>query len=455
VAGLMMSTMGVLGAAGALAAAAVLAEGWRSRGGWYVGSGVALLATTAVAAVWAMAWQEWGAALTAQLVLRGALPQGFARRRFRVALELLRLRGARGGELRLELEGCVADTDACAVAEALNDFLRSGACPRGALEVLALRRCTALSCEGLRQLVAAAFSPSSAGCKELDLRGCSLLGDCAAEALSALLMAEAHGLEDLTLAGCGLSAAGVSAFSQAVSGPPPVMLSSATDISAVSLAAALPGGSQAFSTSAPLAPPARQDLAGAAADAGAPVAPWTPLQLRRPTAPPAPPGAELGLRSLQLSFNALAGAGRALAAILRSMPELQMLSLEECGLQLEDVQQLARALPRSGLVQLDLAGNELRAKGLLAVAGGLRTSRIQDLGLERNEIGMGDALVELKAAHDKRPFPRLRLAGNRLTDAQQTAFLQTLNKGPGPARRFGKGYCPPGCDCFEGRGEVM
>mmetsp|Transcript_76375 Transcript_76375/g.236509 ORF Transcript_76375/g.236509 Transcript_76375/m.236509 type:complete len:165 (+) Transcript_76375:73-567(+) len=161
--------------------------------------------------------------------------------------------------------------------------------------------------------------------------------------------------------------------------------------------------------------------------------------------------AALGLAVLELSSNTLAGAGRSLSALVRGLPNLQVLSLESCCLSLEDVQQLARSLPRSSLKRLDLADNHLRSKGLLAIAGGIRMSRMEDLGLERNEIGIGEALAELRAALEKRPVVSLRLRGNRLTDAQEAAFFSSLRAAP---KRFGS-YCPPGCNCFEGRGEVM
>eukprot|EP00439_Symbiodinium_sp_Y106_P051070 s821_g6.t2 len=160
----------------------------------------------------------------------------------------------------------------------------------------------------------------------------------------------------------------------------------------------------------------------------------------------------LNLLALDLSENHLAGAGRTMALLLRYCHQLAMLQLEDCALSLEDLTLLSRALARSRVERLDLAGNNLRREGLLVVARSLPSSHVQDLGLERNDIAMGDALSELKRAHDKRPFPGLRLQGNRLSSAEQTAFAASLQAAK--LRLAGK-FCPPGCKCFEGRGEVM
>ncbi|CAE7286340.1 Nlrp14 [Symbiodinium natans] len=161
----------------------------------------------------------------------------------------------------------------------------------------------------------------------------------------------------------------------------------------------------------------------------------------------------MSLVALDLSANRLTGSGRTLALLLRHCNQLALLQLDDCALSLEDLSQLARALARSRLERLDLAGNALRREGLLAVARSLPSSHVQDLGLERNGIVLGDALSELKRAHDKRPFPGLRLQGNRLSSAEQRAFLASLQAAT--SRRLAGAFCPPGCKCFEGRGEVM
>ncbi|OLP88795.1 hypothetical protein AK812_SmicGene29818 [Symbiodinium microadriaticum] len=46
----------------------------------------------------------------------------------------------------------------------------------------------------------------------------------------------------------------------------------------------------------------------------------------------------------------------------------------------------------------------------------------------------------------------LRLQGNRLSTTEQTAFAASLQAAK---LRLAGTFCPPGCKCFEGRGEVM
>ena len=68
---------------------------------------------------------------------------------------------------------------------------------------------------------------------------------------------------------------------------------------------------------------------------------------------------------------------------------------------LEDVKQLARGLPRSSLMRLDLAENKLGSGGLVAIVRSLRLSHIQNLGLERNSFGLGEGIFVAKTAHDR------------------------------------------------------
>eukprot|EP00435_Cladocopium_sp_Y103_P014292 s451_g3.t1 len=174
------------------------------------------------------------------------------------------------------------------------------------------------------------------------------------------------------------------------------------------------------------------------------------------------------LMALNLSMNPLAGAGRSLGTLMRSLPTLTALVLMQCELTLEDpnswrqpmggpicwdpswqdIEQIAKALPRSSLYYLELAQNSLGSKGLLAITRTLASSKLQSLGLERNEIEAGDALNELKLAHEKRPFSNLKLNDNLLSPSDLKAFEDSLKK-------VTSDFCPPGCRCFEGRGEVM
>lgn len=363
-----------------------------------------------------LVWMCAGPAVIARLVLWRVLPSRLARRDLQVALALAHLRTMRGGQCFLEVEACVSDSELKTITLHLGNLLSSTNDCRASL---AIRFCAKLSAKGFQQFLATA-PPWKGALKELDFHGCSSLGNAAAEALKPLMVEGVCGLEGLGLADCGLTADGVFALSEAVTTCP---IPPSEQFSAASLSAAMQPNSPPPSASFPVPVP------GALSPNG------------------------FALKSLQLSLNVLTGSGRSLAALIRGLTNLVVFRLEGCALDADDVQQLARALPRSSVSRLDLADNALRSKGLIALTKGLRLSNIHDLGLERNEIGFGDALLELKEAHDKRPFPGLRLDGNRLTSSQVSAFLASLRNSP--AKRFGGTYCPPGCNCFEGRGEVM
>jgi len=267
----------------------------------------------------------------------------------------------------------------------------------------------------------------------LYLEGCGGLGDSAVESLCSLLMTRAPQLKDLGIVKCGLTADGILCLSNVVQGFP-AEVPELPMVSALGIAQMLAGG-----------PPPLLGAPPPVADDGFDM-PSVGL----------PKSAEnlLSIVTLRLCGNVLAGAGRSLASVVKGLTQLQRLSVESCELKLEDLQQLSRALPRSKVSRLDLADNLLRSNGLLAIVDGLRKSHLQDLGIERNEIGVGEALSELKAAHDKRPFPNLRLAGNRLSSGQQALFLQSLRATP-RNKRFGSSYCPPSCGCYYGRDHVM
>eukprot|EP00434_Breviolum_minutum_P000873 symbB.v1.2.000770.t1/scaffold8.1/size549585/8 len=153
------------------------------------------------------------------------------------------------------------------------------------------------------------------------------------------------------------------------------------------------------------------------------------------------------LQILDLSKNGLGGAGRSIGILMRNLSMLSTLALWACDLGLEDIEQIAKALSRSNLYRLDLAQNALGSDGLLALTRTLANSKLQSLGLEWNDIDVGDALNELKIAHDKRPLQSLRLQRNKLSLSALQAFHQSLKKATES--------CAPGCRCFEGRGEVM
>jgi hypothetical protein len=378
--------------------------------------------------------------LGARLVLWGVLPKWFSRRRLKTALALFSISATQDENPRLEVESCLTDDEASVVADSLQ-------CRQP--QALAILRCTRLRAKALETILVAALSHKEhwsaqavawhmsafQGLQEVDLMGCTCLGDELAKMLGCFFLRAATSLEKLGLVDCGLTHEGVSAMA------PQAQIDDIPALSAVNIPSMF---------CSPCSPANQTEPAATSQKT------WSapPVEAAPPPTPslPMPPPPDLLLRKLLLSSNALSGAGAALATLVRSFPQLEQLSLEACSLGVLDIQQLAKALPRSRLAQLDLAKNALRSKGLLALTGSLRLSNIQDLGLERNEIGKGDALFELKAAHDRRPFPKLRLTGNRLTASQEDAFLKTLAK-PSSKRLHGRSTCPASCKCFERKGQ--
>uniref|UniRef100_A0A7S4R9D5 Uncharacterized protein n=1 Tax=Alexandrium monilatum TaxID=311494 RepID=A0A7S4R9D5_9DINO len=130
------------------------------------------------------------------------------------------------------------------------------------------------------------------------------------------------------------------------------------------------------------------------------------------------------LRVLDLSNNVLTGAGEAIAALCEA-PVLEELTLGWCRLRPEDVAALAKELPYTSLRSLHLGGNRFGGPGLAALAEHLPRSQIDELGLERNDLEVGD-LGTLGEAWAKRPFSRLRLDGNRMSQAEVARFIRAL-----------------------------
>jgi len=130
------------------------------------------------------------------------------------------------------------------------------------------------------------------------------------------------------------------------------------------------------------------------------------------------------LRVLDISCNALAGAGEALASLCEA-PVLEELALACCGLRPDDVEAVADQLPYTSLRSLQLGGNGFGGAGLRALAQHLPASQIDELGLEGNDIEAAD-LSDLGQAWAKRPFSRLRLSRNRMSQAEVSRFIRTL-----------------------------
>eukprot|EP00928_Gymnodinium_smaydae_P063558 TRINITY_DN47100_c0_g1_i1.p2 TRINITY_DN47100_c0_g1~~TRINITY_DN47100_c0_g1_i1.p2 ORF type:complete len:414 (-),score=114.66 TRINITY_DN47100_c0_g1_i1:84-1325(-) len=140
------------------------------------------------------------------------------------------------------------------------------------------------------------------------------------------------------------------------------------------------------------------------------------------------PLAQLGsaskLRALDLSRNELKGAGELLSTICEA-PVLEELVLAWCSLGVDDVRELAESLQFTGIRTLQLGGNGFGSAGLLALSEHLPETMVDELGLEANDIETS-ALSELGAAWAKRPFARVSLRGNRMSNEELQSFVRTL-----------------------------
>eukprot|EP00929_Paragymnodinium_shiwhaense_P029325 TRINITY_DN16825_c0_g2_i1.p1 TRINITY_DN16825_c0_g2~~TRINITY_DN16825_c0_g2_i1.p1 ORF type:complete len:522 (+),score=133.81 TRINITY_DN16825_c0_g2_i1:73-1638(+) len=460
-------------------------------------------------------FEAWSPGVISWLAFQGLIPEAKAWQQLDAAVDLLRrnvldaedyarlLRNADPGRryppvaLAFAVDGCVPDAQATKLADSIEKVMHSALgedvdlrsrCCFGTMHVL---NCVNLSAKGLRQILHAPLSfnkmlnDERAVLRTLTLDGCNSLGDAGMDMFVQLLTVEAKDLERMSLVSCGITQGGITALSTAASAFTPQAV--APPLSPDEEAASDAGPPLSDAAGAGVGDMEEEDMPQPPAPFGAAAALAASLPPNETAPPPPPFGAApppppfgvdaarggsappmalrsapgIGLKVLQLSANDLSGAGRSLAVLLRSLPNLIMMGLEDCKLSAEDMQQLAKALPRSEARRLDLASNGFGDKGLLAIAAGLRKSKIHDLGLERNGIGPpgGAALTALKESYEKRPFQLagLRLYGNDMTDEQlaeymgslQPLYLASLGKA-GPAM-----FCAAGCDCFEGRGEVM
>lgn len=132
------------------------------------------------------------------------------------------------------------------------------------------------------------------------------------------------------------------------------------------------------------------------------------------------------LRTLDLSCCSFAGSPEAVAA-LGDAPFLEELILKCCSLGVTEVAALAEQLPYTSIKSLQLGGNGFGSAGVAALAPHLPESLVEELGLEGNEIEAGcEGLAALGTAWAKRPFPRLRLSGNKMTTDEIQSFVRTL-----------------------------
>lgn len=131
-----------------------------------------------------------------------------------------------------------------------------------------------------------------------------------------------------------------------------------------------------------------------------------------------------GIRTLDLSMNSLGGAGEALGAVCEA-PVLEEIMLTRCGLQPDDVRAVAEQLPYTSIKAVQLGGNHFGVAGLNALAEHLAGSLVDELGLEANDLEAKDLTV-LGESWVKRPFSRVKLSGNRMSNEEITAFVKTL-----------------------------
>jgi len=132
-----------------------------------------------------------------------------------------------------------------------------------------------------------------------------------------------------------------------------------------------------------------------------------------------------GLRTLDLSMNPLAGCGELLATVCETAPILDEICLGRCGLSTEDVSLIAENLPYTNIKSIQLGYNRLGKAGLDALVEHLPTCQVDELGLEANGLEICD-LDTLGMAWVKRPFSRVKLSGNRMSNEDISQFVGTL-----------------------------
>lgn len=131
-----------------------------------------------------------------------------------------------------------------------------------------------------------------------------------------------------------------------------------------------------------------------------------------------------GVRTLDLSMNALGGAGESLGSVCEA-PMLEELLLARCGLRPGDVSAVAEQLQYTSIKSIQLGGNRFGAAGLKALVEFLASTQVQEVGLEANDLEAKD-LSTLGESWAKRPFARVRLTGNRLSNEEIATFVKTL-----------------------------
>jgi Ran GTPase-activating protein (RanGAP) involved in mRNA processing and transport len=109
------------------------------------------------------------------------------------------------------------------------------------------------------------------------------------------------------------------------------------------------------------------------------------------------------------------------------IPMLEEVTLSFCSMDAKDMQVLAEQLPATGVKLLHIGGNGFGSAGLVELSKSLPESLIDELGLEGNKIEVGcEGLKKLAEAWVKRPFPRIRLNDNLMSQEDIQQFVKTL-----------------------------
>jgi len=132
------------------------------------------------------------------------------------------------------------------------------------------------------------------------------------------------------------------------------------------------------------------------------------------------------LRTLDLSWNSMKGAGEVVADIMDA-PVLEELNLTCCDLSADDAGLISEQLQYTSIRAVQLGGNRFGSAGVVRFCEHLADSQVDEIGLEAVGLEVGcEGLSALAEAWVKRPFTRLKLHGNRMTNEEVATFVKTL-----------------------------
>merc|ERR1712139_346822 len=118
----------------------------------------------------------------------------------------------------------------------------------------------------------------------------------------------------------------------------------------------------------------------------------------------------------------MGGCGEVLADAMEA-PILEELILTCCDLSPDDIGVVSEQLPYTSIRSLQLGGNRFGSSGVVRLCEHLWECQVDELGLEAVGLEAGcDGLNALAAAWVRRPFSRIKLYGNRMTNEEIAAF---------------------------------